>query len=40
MGTNPHNTIFKRAKVALGNTETRYNSQVEGIRGKFYINST
>jgi hypothetical protein len=40
MGTTPHSTIFKRAKVALGNTEARYNSQVEGVREKFYINST
>ena len=31
---------FNRAKVALGNTEARYNSHVEGIRKRFYINST
>ena len=40
MNTTPFSNIFRRAKVALGNSEPRYNSQVEGIREKYYINST
>lgn len=31
---------LNRAKVALGNSEARYNSQVEGSRKKYFINST
>lgn len=31
---------LNRAKIALGNSQPRYNSQVDGIRKKFYINST
>jgi hypothetical protein len=31
---------MKRSKVALGNSEPRYDSTVERTRKRFYINST
>lgn len=40
MGTSSYTTSFRRARVGLGNTEPRYNSHVEGVKKKYYINST
>ena len=38
--TNHLQNRFTRAKVALGNSQPRYNSKVEGIQRRYYINST
>ena len=40
MGTTGYTACFRRERVGLGNSEPRYNSHVEGIRKKYYINST
>lgn len=39
MGTSSYTTSFRRERVALGNNEPRYNSHVEGVRKKYFINS-
>lgn len=30
---------MKMKKISLGNSRARYNSYVDGVRNKFYINS-